>query len=57
MPELDEDQRRAMQFFEGLPKPGILSWFRDTENGRATLKALGRRLAQRGERRADNSEA
>jgi hypothetical protein len=51
MSELDEDQRRAAQFFDGLPKPGIIEWFHDTEIGRAALKKLGQKLANRDGRR------
>jgi hypothetical protein len=55
MPELDDDQRRAMHLLEGIPKPGILSWFQTSEIGRTALKALGRKLAQREEHHADRS--
>jgi hypothetical protein len=57
MIELDDDQRRALQFLQGIPKEGIFSWFQTSEIGRTALKALGRKLSQRDERRADDSEA
>lgn len=57
MTELDDDQQRALQFFNNVPKPGILEWFQLTEIGRAALKSLGRKLQQRGQCRADDSEA
>lgn len=52
---LDDDQLRAARLFEGSPKEGILEWFRETEIGRTTLKTLGRKLAKRDGRPADEA--
>ena len=41
---LDSDQRRAIEFLDYMPKPGILAWFVQHEIGRTALKQLGRRL-------------
>lgn len=57
MTELDDDQRRALRFFEVSPKEGIVEWFQTSEIGRATLKTHGRKLTQLAARRADDSEA
>jgi hypothetical protein len=52
MTELDEDQRRALGFFRGLPQPGIVAWFETSEIGRAALKKLGRKFNELDARRA-----
>jgi hypothetical protein len=57
MTQLDEEQCRAMRFFESISREGIFRWFRETDIARAAFKNLGHKLAPRDGRRADDSEA